>query len=137
MNLCFAPDIGLWWDRLPRLRKSPRLVDELGAELAPDPPGQPALPAAFRQQQGELGRNIEILGDDAHAAFRNVDDGAVARQRADPELDLGEPPAGPAFTAASIGQHDVCFPATAEPRLDEPSMGVGPDGPPTIQIKCE
>jgi len=79
------------------------LIDELGAEFVTDSPCQPALPwSAFRQDDGELSGNIEMFGDDFHATVRYVRDRAVARQRAGPELDLGEIPALAAFALASI-----------------------------------
>ena len=82
------------------------LVDELSAEFATDPPGQPALArAAVGQDDGELGGNLEMLRDYLDAARRHVRDHAVARQRAGPELDFCNPPARTAFATASIRQH--------------------------------
>src|ERR1700704_5581350 len=81
------------------------LVDELGAEFATDPPGQPALAwAAFRQYDGEHRGNFQIFGDHLDAASRHVRDGTVARQ-AGPELDLREAFALATFASASILQH--------------------------------
>ena len=79
------------------------LVDELGAEFVTNPPCQAALAGAtFRQEDGELGRDIEMLSDHLHTAVRYVGNRAVTRQRAGAELDLGETPAHAAFALASI-----------------------------------
>jgi hypothetical protein len=79
------------------------LVDELRAELVADPPCQPTLArATFRHDDGELGRNIEMLGDDLHASIRYVGDRAITRQRPGSELDFRETPAQAALASASI-----------------------------------
>ena len=59
-----------------------------------DPPGQPALArTAGRQDDGEFGGDIEILGDNLYPALRYVRDGAITRQQTGTELDLCEPSA--------------------------------------------
>src|SRR5205807_7411472 len=60
---------------------------------------------ALRQNDGELGGNLEMLGDDFHPAIRYVRDRAVARQRACPKLDSCEPSAHTAFAHSSIRKH--------------------------------
>ena len=77
-------------------------VDELSAEFATDPPRQPASTARVRQKYRELVRNVEIFGDHPHSAFGHVNDRAITRQGADPELDLRHAPIGSAFASASI-----------------------------------
>src|SRR6185312_10167971 len=88
-------------------RASYRLRDELGPEFAADPPRQAALAGVTgREDQGEFGRRVEMLGDDFHTAVRNVCDHAVARQRAGPELDFREAPAQTTLASTTIGgQH--------------------------------
>jgi hypothetical protein len=67
------------------------LVDELRAEFAADPPGQPALArASFGQDDGKLRGKVDIFGDHLDAAVRYVRDRTVARQRAGPELNPRE-----------------------------------------------
>jgi hypothetical protein len=79
------------------------LIDELGAEFVTDPPCQPTLAgAALRQYDRKLGRNVEMFGDDLHAACRYIGDGAVAWQGTRAELDLGEISALAAFALTSI-----------------------------------
>jgi hypothetical protein len=74
-----------------------------GAEFAADPPCQPALTGhAGRENDGELGRNFEIFRQDAGAAIGYVDDRAVARQRANAEMQLGAPVIGAPLTFSSI-----------------------------------
>src|SRR5689334_16744161 len=81
------------------------LVDEFGAEFAPDPPCQAALPGVTRREDdGELRRNLEIFGNHLDAAVRNIRDRAVARQRG-PRLDLRYPPAWAAFGLSAINEH--------------------------------
>jgi hypothetical protein len=82
------------------------VIDEFGAEFATDPPCQPAMaPVACPEYEGELSGNVEIFGDDPYPALRNVRDGAIARQRADPELDFRDPSVWTTFASASIRQH--------------------------------
>lgn len=79
------------------------LIDELGAEFVTDPPCQPTLAgAALRQYDRKLGRNVDMFGDDLHAAGRNIGDGAVAWQGTRAELDLREISALAAFALTSI-----------------------------------
>jgi hypothetical protein len=79
------------------------LIDELGAEFVTDPPCQPTLAgAALRQYDRKLGRNVDMFGDDLHAAGRYIGDGAVAWQRTRAELDLREISALAAFALTSI-----------------------------------
>ena len=68
-----------------------------------DPPCQPTLAwTACRQDDGEFGRNIEILGDHLDPAIRYVRDRAITRQRTGAELDLGETPAQAPLALTSI-----------------------------------
>jgi hypothetical protein len=54
---------------------------KLGAELATNPPDQPALPRqALGEDQRELRGNFEMFGNDLHTAIRDVRDHTVARQ---------------------------------------------------------
>jgi hypothetical protein len=79
------------------------LIDELGAEFVTDPPCQPTLAgAALRQYDRKLGRNVDMFGDDLHAAGRYIGDGAVAWQGTRAELDLREISALAAFALTSI-----------------------------------
>ena len=58
-----------------------RLRDEFGAELAADPPDQPALAGpALREDERKLRRDFDMFGDDLDAAIRDVRDHAIARQ---------------------------------------------------------
>src|ERR1700730_16344710 len=92
--------------RLPVSIARPRLfdlIDELRAEFAADSPCQAALArAAGRQYHRESGRDLEMSGDPLDAASRDVRDHAITRQRAGPELDLGDPSAHTTFACASI-----------------------------------
>ena len=82
------------------------LVDEFSAEFATDAPCQPTLAGvAGRQGDGEFGGNFGIFRDHLDAALRDVRDHAVARQRADSELNLRDPSALFTFASASILQH--------------------------------
>jgi hypothetical protein len=83
-------------------------VDEFSAEFAADPPRQPASTARVWQQNRELVGNLEIFGDHPHSSFGHVNDRAVTRQGADPELDLRHPLVGSTFASASICQHVIC-----------------------------
>jgi hypothetical protein len=79
------------------------LIDELGAEFVTDPPCQPTLArTALRQYDCKLGRNVDMFGDDLHAAGRYIGDGAVAWQGTRAELDLREISALAAFALTSI-----------------------------------
>jgi hypothetical protein len=79
------------------------LIDELGAEFVTDPPCQPTLArTALRQYDCKLGRNVDMFGDDLHAAGRYIGDGAVAWQTTRAELDLREISALAAFALTSI-----------------------------------
>src|ERR1700753_4191113 len=60
---------------------------------------------ARRQDDVKSRRFCGILGDDLHAALRHVGDRAVARQRASPKLNLGDPSALLTFASTSIHQH--------------------------------
>ena len=56
-----------------------------------DPPCQPTLAwTAGRQDDGELGGDVEILGDNLYPTLRYVRDGAITRQQTGTELDLCE-----------------------------------------------
>ena len=77
-------------------------VDELSTEFATDPPRQPASTARIRQENGEFVRNVEIFGDHPHPAFGHVNDRAVTRQGANPELDLRHAPICSTIASASI-----------------------------------
>ena len=48
-----------------------------------------------------------MLGDDFHAAIRNIRDDAVARQRAGPELNFREAPAQATLASTTIGGQHV------------------------------
>ena len=82
------------------------MVDELGAEFASDAPCQPAQARAARcKDQRELGGHVEIFSDHPHTAIRYVRDRAIARQRADPKLNLGRPLTGATFALSPIRKH--------------------------------
>jgi hypothetical protein len=91
-----------------------RLGDELGPEFTTDAPHQTALPGTSgREDQSELGWELEMLGDDFHATVRNVRDHAVARQGAVPDLDFRESPAQATLGSTTIGsQHVDLLPRT-------------------------
>jgi hypothetical protein len=81
-------------------------VDELGAELVPDLPRQPALTRTTgRQDDGEFRRDLQIFGDHLDAAGRNIGDHAVAWQRPCAQLNFGDAPARAAFALAAIHKH--------------------------------
>src|ERR1700675_1237224 len=109
MSVCRAWGLPTGSARRPRclgMRARLAVIDEFGAEFATDPPCQPTMaPVACPEYQGELSRNVEIFGDDPYPAIRNVRDGAIARQRADPELDFRDPSVWTTFASASIRQH--------------------------------
>src|SRR5690348_8010351 len=72
------------------LRSDP--IHELGAEFAADPPGKAALARpAGGQDDGELRRNLRIVGDHLDAAVRDVRDHAVTRQCAGSKLNFCDP----------------------------------------------
>src|SRR6266481_7639905 len=82
------------------------LVDKFGAEFATDPPCQTALARMVgREDEGELRRDFQILGDHLHTAGRYVGDGAVARQRTCTALDFCDSSAQTTFASASISKH--------------------------------
>src|SRR5262249_10184421 len=107
------------------------LGDELGPELAADPPDQAALArVARREDQGELGRGVEVLGNDLHTTVGNVRDDTVARQRAGPELNLRETPAQATLASTTIDccQHDDLLPhryLSVLPRVYSEIVGIG------------
>ena len=81
------------------------LVDELGAELAADSPGQPALPwTAGRRDDGEFGWNLQMFADHLDAAVGDIGDHAIARQACS-QLDFGDTPARAPLALASICKH--------------------------------
>ena len=82
------------------------LIDKFGAEFATDPPCQTALARMVRREdEGELRRDFQVLGDHLHAAGRYVGDGAVARQRTCAALDFCDSSAQTTFASASISKH--------------------------------
>ena len=96
------------------------LTDEFGAELEADPPSQPTLAGmAARQDQCEFRRDFRIIGDHLDAASRDVGDGAIAWQRARPELDFRELLAKLTFASASICKH-----VDSLPLFDHASSGI-------------
>jgi len=109
MSVCRAWGLPTGSARRPRclgMRARLAVIDEFGAEFATDPPCQPTMaPVACPEYEGELSGNVEIFGDDPYPAIRNVRDGAIARQRADPELDFRDPSVWTTFASASIRQH--------------------------------
>jgi hypothetical protein len=85
-----------------------RLGDEFGPEFTTDAPHQTALPGiSSREDQSELGRELEMFGDDFHATVRNVRDHTVARQGAGPDLDFSEAPAQATLASTTIGSQHV------------------------------
>src|SRR5438128_718611 len=86
-------------------RSRSQMVDELGAELASDAPCQPAQARTARcKDQRELRGHVEIFSDNPHA-IRYVRDRAIARQRADPELNLCRAVTGATFALSPIRKH--------------------------------
>jgi hypothetical protein len=82
------------------------MVDELGAEFTSDTPCQPAQARAARcKYQRELRGHVEIFSDNPHTAIGYVRDRAIARQRADPELNLCRPVTGATFALSPIRKH--------------------------------
>jgi hypothetical protein len=85
-----------------------RSGDEFGPEFATDAPHQTALPGvSSREDQSELGRGLDMLGDDFHATVRNVRNHTVARQGAGPELDFSETPAEATLASTTIGSQHI------------------------------
>jgi NDP-sugar pyrophosphorylase family protein len=81
-------------------------IEELRAEFAADPPGEPALTRpALRENHRKFGRNFGIFGDDLHAAIRHVGNHAIARQPAGRKLNFRKASARPTFAAAAIRIH--------------------------------
>ncbi len=82
------------------------MVDELSAELASDTPCQPAQARTARcKDQRELRGHVEIFSDNPHTAVRYIRDRAIARQGADPKLNLGCPLTGATFALSPIRKH--------------------------------
>ena len=81
------------------------MVDKLSAEFASDAPGQLVQARTARcKNQRKLRRHVEIFSDNPHA-IRYVRDRAIARQRADPELNLCRPLTGATFAFSPIRKH--------------------------------
>src|SRR5581483_10174662 len=92
------PKVPLRRPLLPRVAPSCHSIDELGAELAADAPGQPAFARIVRREDDvELRRDVQELGDNLDTASRDIRDRAVTRQRARSPMDLRNPPAQTAF----------------------------------------
>lgn len=82
------------------------MVDKLSAEFAPDAPCQTAQARTTgRKDQRELRGHVEVFNDNPHTAIRYVRDRAIARQGADPELNLGSPLTGATFALSPIRKH--------------------------------
>ena len=78
---CIPFASGERWGATGSTKRRLDLVDELGAQFATNSPRQPALARlALREDDGELGGNVEVIGDHLDAAIRHVRDRAVARQ---------------------------------------------------------
>ena len=88
------------------------LAHELRTKLTADAPREPALARkAGVEDERELGRRVDVLGDDFDAAVGNVRDHAVARQGAGAELNLCETPAQATLASTPVGcQHVVLLP---------------------------
>jgi hypothetical protein len=96
------------------------LTDEFSAQFEADPPSELALAGMPRREdEGEFRGNFGIVGNHLDAAVRDVRDGAVARQRAGPELDFREPFAKLTFASTSIHQH-----VDPSPLFDHASSGI-------------
>ena len=83
------------------------LAHELRTKLTADAPRQPALARkAGVEDERELGRRLDVLGDDFDSASGDVRDQAVARQAASPELNLREAPAQATLASTPVScQH--------------------------------
>ena len=82
------------------------MVDKLSAEFASDAPGQLVQARTARcKNQRKLRRHVEIFSDNPHAAVRYVRNCAIARQRADPKLNLCRPVTGATFAFSPIRKH--------------------------------
>jgi hypothetical protein len=82
------------------------MIDELSTKFTSDAPSQSAQTrAARRKNRRELRGHIEIFSDNPHIAVRYVRDGAIARKRADPQLNLCRPMTGMTFALSPIHKH--------------------------------
>src|ERR1700712_3285971 len=82
----------------------PVLIDELSTQLEANPPCELAYARpAFREDHGELRRNLRIFSDDLHATIRDVRNHAIPWQSARRELYLGKTPARTTFALTAIG----------------------------------
>jgi hypothetical protein len=82
------------------------MIYELGTKFTSVAPSRSAQTrAARRKDQRELRGHIEILSDNPHTTFGYIRDGAIARKRADPQLNLCRPMTGTTFALSPIYKH--------------------------------
>ena len=96
-----------------------QLIDEFGAEFATDAPSQTTAASMIgRKDDGELSGDFDVFRDRLYPTDRNVGDGAVTRQQAGTDLDLGAPRAQLTFASPPICKHCALSPCeTADPSV--------------------
>ena len=82
------------------------VIDELAAEFGLDLPHQPAAAhGPVGQFDGELGRQVDIFGDEPDSAVGDIDDGAGSRKSSKAQMKLGGSSAQASLASAAIGEH--------------------------------